>query len=93
MTKSFQGFLQDAGLVGVVSQVIHAKYFENMMKENLEYMLSSMEKMIKDFNDDISYHKLGEFDLSNVTHELLKGNSTQCSAQKITATIQYILQN
>jgi len=61
------------------------------MKENLEYMLSSMEKMTKEFNEDISYHKLGEFDLSNVTHELLKGNSTQRSAQKIIATIQYVL--
>ncbi|CAM6029577.1 unnamed protein product [Sphagnum balticum] len=93
VTKSLQEFLHDAGLVGVVSQIIHAKYFENMMKENREYMLSSMENMIRELSEDISRHKRGENDLSNVTRELLEGNSTQCSAQEVTATIQYVLQN
>ncbi len=93
VTKSLQEFLQDAALVGVVSQIIHAKYFENMMKENREYMLSSMENMIRELSEDISRHKRRENDLSNVTRELLEGNSTQCSAQEVTTTIQYVLQN
>jgi len=93
VTKSLQEFLQDAALVGVVSQIIHAKYFENMMKENREYMLSSMENMIRELSEDISRHKRRENGLSNVTRELLEGNSTQCSAQEVAATIQYVLQN
>ncbi len=93
VTKSLQEFFHDAGLVGVVSQIMHAKYFENMMKENCEYMLSSMDNMIRELSEDISRHKRGENDLSNVTREVLEGNSTQCSAQDVTATIQYVLQN
>jgi hypothetical protein len=93
VTKSLQEFFHDAGLVGVVSQIMHAKHFENMMKENREYMLSSMENMIRELGEDISRHKRGENDLSNVTRELLEGNSTQCSAQEVTATMQYVLQN